>query len=226
MAIRNVFIVDNSENFFKKIDIEFKWFPGFAVSQKQKSIDDLHENFKEKYKGKNPLEISSKSRDDLGINLSAFNLMINTPKGKEYSVECAFQSSKVFENGGPYKDILYMTSRDAKKDKRLKESGKLIRFEFYNVVWELEPKTLFYDWLYINALYKKKALAAEVLKFDAFTDIEFNSMKSVNCQAGSVALFVSLSRKGLLEKAIVNPLNYKNIILTKHTDNQQMNFLD
>ncbi len=226
MAKRNVFIVDISEKFLKKVYIEFKWFPGFAISQKQKSIDSLHENFIEKYKDKKILEISSKSRDTLGIKLSAFNLMINTPKGKEYSVECAFQSSKVFETGGPYKDILYMTSREAKKDKRLRESGKLISFKFYNVQWELEPKTLFYDWLYINALYIKKDLANEVLKFDAFTDIEFNHLKSINCQARSAALFVSLSRQGLLEKAIVSQLNYKNIILNKYTDNKQMDFLE
>lgn len=40
-----------------------------------------------------------------------------------YSVECAFQSSKVFENGGAYTDLLYKTSREA-KDERLKKLWK------------------------------------------------------------------------------------------------------
>lgn len=56
--------------------------------------------------------------------------MIKTRESKSFSVETAFQGSKVFEKGGPYVDLLNGTSRDAKKDMRLKESGNLIEFLF------------------------------------------------------------------------------------------------
>lgn len=64
------------------------------------------------------------------------------------SVEPIFQSSKVFEKGGPYKDLLRKTSLEAKKDKRIKESGDLIYFDYDNRRWNLEPKTMFYDYIY------------------------------------------------------------------------------
>lgn len=212
MAIRSVFKVSNNENMYvDKIDIEFKWYPGFAVSQKQKSINELHYNYKKIYKDDNILEISSKSENELGIKLSAFNLMITTKDNRTFSVESAFQSSKKFELGGPYLDILDKNSREAKRDPRLKTSGKLIAFEFYEKVWPLEPKTLFYDWLYIRALYKHEELASQILQYDAFTDIEFNPEKSINCQANSVALFVSLSKKNLLNDAMKSISNYINI---------------
>ena len=100
------------------------------------------------------------------------------------------------------------SSCEAKKDPRLKTSGKLIAFEFYDRRWPLEPKTIFYDWLYVRALYKSKDLASEIIKYNAFTDIEFNQNKSINCQARSAALFVSLSKRNLLEYAMKGINNY------------------
>jgi hypothetical protein len=182
--------------------VEFQWSPGMAVSQKQKSIDSLHGAARQILQTGSVLEVSSKSRDPLGVALSAFNLTFTTLKhGRTFSVECAFQSSKVFEHGGPFTDMLAMTSREAKTDARLKSSGRLTEFRFFGSVWGLEPQTAFYDWLYINALKKKPDLAERLMDFCAFTDIEFNPERSINCQAYSVALFVSLCRRGLLNEA-------------------------
>lgn len=220
MAKRIVYRVDtNKDNYVDKIDVEFEWNAGFAVSQKQKNIRALHENYKKIYENDRVLEISSKSEERLGVQLSAFNLMITTQKRKKtFSVESAFQSSKKFELGGPYLDILDKNSKDAKKDIRLTTSGQLICFEFFGRAWPLEPKTLFYDWLYINALYKNKKLAKQILEYDSFTDIEFNPNKSINCQANAAALFVSLHRIGLLEKALKSPDDYKNIMTKKNNN--------
>lgn len=161
----------------------------------------LHEAIHEKYGFKNILEVSSKSQDQLGIDLSAFNLMIFDKKSnKKFSVECAFQSSKVFERGGPFIDLLDRTSREAKKDQRLKESGELLKFIFYDREWDLLPRTAFYDWLYINALNANPQYHEELSQYQAFTDIEFNPEKSINCQANSVAMFLSLKQKGLLDQ--------------------------
>ncbi len=47
---------------------------------------------------------------------------------------------------------------------------------------------------------ENEKLAAAVLEYDAFTDIEFNPDRSLNCQAKAAACFVGLCRAGLTEK--------------------------
>lgn len=209
MANRPVYVPNkNGKLEVNELMIDFTWFPGMAKSQKQKSIDSLHEEIMRK--GINPvLEISSKSKDEIGVNLSAFNLFITTKiYKKKFSVESAFQSSKVFQFNGPFTDLLDKTSREAKKDPRLKNSGKIIKFTFFNMDFPLWPRTFFYDWLYINALKQNDILAKEILQYSAFTDIEFNPKKSINCQAFSAALFVSLSYTSLLDQALESPQSF------------------
>ena len=45
-------------------------------------------------------------------------------------------------------------------------------------------------------------LAAAVETYDAFTDIEFNPEKSLNCQAAAAALYRSLVHAGRLDEAL------------------------
>jgi hypothetical protein len=185
-----------------KNDVEFQWFPGMAASQKQKSVDSLHAAALMLPDISKVLEVSSKSRDELGVALSAFNLTFTTKYNRRISVECAFQGSKVFERGGPFVDIFDMTSREAKKNERLRSSGRLTGFHFFGTDWELEPQTAFYDWLYINALKKQlPSWTEKLLEYSAFTDIEFNPERSINCQAYSVALYMSLHKRNLLDEA-------------------------
>jgi len=209
MAQRPMYIPQFKNNLLVKTEmVDFKYHAGFAAVQKQRSIDELHNSIQEKYGFVNILEISSKSKKDLGVALSAFNLMITDKTTKEtYSVECAFQSSKVFENGGAYTDLLKATSKHAKKDERLRNSGKLIGFEFRNTKWQLNPLTAFYDWLYVNALNQNVQLHDELMKYQTFTDIEFNPKKSINCQAYSIAMFVALAKRNLLGN-IRNPNDF------------------
>lgn len=224
MAERPVFLCSVKEKGFVSIqDIKFEWFPGFSVKQKQRSIESFHKNFKEKNPSSNVLEISSKSDKELGVALSAFNLMIQTRNNKEFSVETAFQASKVFEKGGPYVDLYEKTSREAKKDPRIKNSGKLLCFQYFGRKWELEPKTLFYDWLYTNALSHNEELSKEVVQYDAFTDIEFNPQKSINCQAKSLALYVSLYKAGVLEDAFSSIEKFKELAFGKQHNKKNVN---
>lgn len=203
MAERPLFIpAEEGPALVKTQYVSFQWFPGMAVSQKHKSIDSLHAAACRLPGIQRILEVSSKSRDELGVALSAFNLAFTTVKYKRtFTVECAYQSSKVFERGGPYTDILGMTSREAKKDERLRSSGRLTGFRFFGTDWALEPQTAFYDWLYINALKKLPGVAQRLLEYSAFTDIEFNPERSINCQAYAVALYLSLHKRGLIEDA-------------------------
>lgn len=212
MATRPIFSpLLGSASGVNEMMMEFQWHPGMAVVQKQKSIRELHTTAKA-HGFDRVLEISSKSEQDLGVKLSAFNLCITTrKKGNKFTVETAFQGSKVFENGGPYKDLIGMDSRAAKKDVRLKESGNIIGFEFFGQKFPNKPRTFFYDWLYINALTQNTDLAEALLDYSGFSDIEFNPKKSINCQAYSVALYISLKKNNQLEQALSSPEEFLKI---------------
>ena len=216
MAKRPVFFsTEEGKNLVEVKMVDFKWFAGMAASQKQKCIDSLHQEVQETYDGIEVLEVSSKSRLELGQSLSAFNLGFTQVKsGNFISIESAFQGSKVFENGGPFTELYLKSSLEAKQFFRDKELGVLTCFNFYGQPWELEPHTLFYDWIYINALYRDIPLANKVMDYDSFTDIEFNPKKSFNCQARSVALFVALRRTKQLAEIIGDPFLYRKLMLS------------
>lgn len=216
MANRPIFVInDNKKDFFKEVDVNFTFYSGFSVTQKAKSIQSLHENAKKEGYEK-ILEVSTKSDNKLGWQLSAFNLMVDFDNDKKISLECAFQGSKVFENNIQYKDLYFVESIKAKKDERLRKSGNIIGFEFEGDFWLNEPKTAFYDYLYIKTLYNDyKDIMNELIKYDAFSDIEFNPKKSINCQAKTCAILVSLFKLDLLDKAVSSKNNFIDIVYRK-----------
>ena len=200
-ATRPVFMVRNDRPYFNETAITFPFFPGLSAAQKKRNVVSLHESFADCFPGKPILEISSKSLQPEGEPLSAFFLKKFVPSlGKSVPVECVYQGSKVFSDGGPYTDLYTATARAAKKDERLKSSGALIGFEFEGKRFPIKPTTLFYDYIYINALLENPDLAEKALAFDAFTDIEFNPKTGIACQARSVAKFVSIKRAGLIDR--------------------------
>ena len=200
--------------------VEFHWFPGMAASQKQRSVESLHASTRTSLGAIDILEVSSKSKERLGVALSAFSLTFTTLKHRQtFTVESAFQGSKVFEHGGPFVDIFGATSRDAKRDERLRSSGRLTGFRFFGVDWELEPQTAFYDWLYINALWRQPDLAGELQGYSAFTDIEFNPTRSINCQAYSVALYVALRERRMLSEAMSSKEAFLRTVMRAETSN-------
>lgn len=214
MAEKKYFIANIEKNRVLEKSIKYSFAPGFSVVQKQKNIKEIHKNIILKEKKINKiLEVSSKSMDTIGVKLSAFNLSIKTKNGKEISVESIFQASKVFENGGPYEDLLLKSSKEAKKDERLKISGNIIGFKYNKNFWDNEPKTMFYDWVYINSLWfnieNRNILLDDILVYDIFTDVEFNHNKSINCQARSLALFILLYKNNILEKCLKNKEIFK-----------------
>lgn len=202
MVHRPIFVVGDGDGpLVMEVGVSFVWCSGFSLSQKRKSIRALHASATPKTGTNKILEVSTKSESELGRALSAFNLTFITSKQRRCTVECAYQGSKIFRFGGPYTDLYGTDSKAAKKDHRLKISGPLESFRFFGSHWPLTPRTAFYDWLYIKALLKNEELISEVLNFNAFSDIEFNPAKSVNCQARSVAMFVALHRRKLISVA-------------------------
>jgi hypothetical protein len=167
----------------------------------------LHEAAKAK--GYFPLlEVSTKSEVLLGQRLSAFNLKVKNDVAGDIALECAFQGSKVFESGGPYTDLYSVDARDARKDSRLRNSGRLVHFKFNGFIFPNEPKTAFYDWLYITAIFPHRDYLVRLKQYAGFTDIEFNPERSINCQARSCAIFVAMLDRGILQSAIQSPESF------------------
>jgi hypothetical protein len=212
MAERPIFVSrPGSKQLVEEVFLQLRWHPGFAPVQKQKNIIALHEAAA-RAGHPNVLEVSTKSDNPRGQELSAFNLKVRNEKLGDIPLECAFQGSKVFERGGPFTDLYSMDVRSARKDPRLKESGKLVAFEFDGTRWPLEPKTVFYDWLYVGCIYADRDRAQELLQYGGFSDIEFNPARSINCQARSVALFLSLMQRDELNEGAKSPSGFLRVI--------------
>jgi N-6 DNA methylase len=218
MAFRPVFVADLVKPYVTERSVEFEYHSGFSVQQKQRSVASLHRSFGVQFPDLHILEVSSKGNVELGVRLSAFNLMIQHGNRGAYSVESAFQSSKVFACGGPFVDLLEVSGREAKKDERLTKSGNLVGFRFFSREFPLNPLTYFYDWLYASALWRNRILLEQVLSYDAFTDIEYNPKRSINCQARSVAKVVGLARAGLLAEALRSPMAFLELGYTVPVD--------
>ena len=184
---------------------DFEWNSGLSASQKKKNVAALHKSIMTKY-GESTLEISTKSLEDMGRSLSAFNLKLDG-----VFIECVYQSSKVFENGGPYKDLLSVKPKEAKKDERLQTSGKLIGFDYNSMRWSLDPKTAFYDYVYVKgalSTFSVEQLKQTLDSYMWFTDIEFNPNKSLNTQARSVAILKAIIFNGD-QSVLDNPETWK-----------------
>ena len=204
MAKRPAWTIENGNVKCKEFD--FAWNGGFAVSQKRKNINALHQSIADAT-GQTALEISSKGEVELGNQLSAFNMKTNG-----VYIENVFQASKRYENGGPYLDLLDVAPKDAKRDERHKTSGKLVAFVRNGEDWPLEPKTMFYDYIYVLAVIENFGCELDINEYNWFTDIEFNPGKSINCQARAVAIY-----KLIQEKAAFNVLNDRSAWINFHT---------
>ena len=107
------------------------------------------------------------------------------------------QDSKKYELGRHYIDMLTLTPKEAKEDERHRNSGYIIAFSLNGEEWLLKSKTLFYDYIYVKTLIQNYGTNLNLSEYAWFTNIEFNSKKSINCQARSVAIYKLLQRKDM-----------------------------
>jgi len=208
MAKRPLFLPNLSFPFFRKIEVEFDWHPGFSLVQKQKSLVSLHQEAKVELGDINLLEVSSKSLNKLGHQLSAFNLPAHTTdmfynnKGP-FSLETVFQTSKVFKPNLRCTDLIGLDELEIRNKVRLRQKDELSHFKLEDEKWSLQPTGAFYNYLYIRSLFRHQKLCYSLEKYEGFTDIEFNPTKSFNCQAESVSQFLGMKRSGIdLEDAL------------------------
>ena len=215
MTERSVFVSKTEYPFVEEIKVKCEWFGGFALSQKRKCEIGLHKNFLRVYPNEKILEISLASTNPLGKKLSAMNLkkkvcVVDNEKKRLgiTSVESAFQSSRVYIDGdtqiGPFHNYLMVPGKESKKGvKELSQGMHSYKYEFEEEIFYAPNYhiSLFYDYLYLNALLEdeNKDTMIELISggYSAFSDL---ATVSLNSQARSCAIFIGLYRAGLLDK--------------------------
>jgi len=201
MASRPVFLPNyHGKTLVEERSFDFFWASGFSEVQKKKNVVSLH-HMAMNNGIKRILEISSKSEKELGQKLSAFSLKIEID-GKPYPLESVYQGSKVFEASGPFPEIFHFKPREAKRFIRENSQTRIIGFKLEGTEYPLSPKNAFYDWLYIRSLAMHSDWIKRKVDYDAFTDIEFNPAKQVNCQARAFAEYLSLIARDELQPAV------------------------
>jgi len=130
-----------------------------------------------------------------GVSLSAFNLMLpfSDKPDKAIAVEVLYQGCKCFD-GKPRSDSdrFDLDSRSARARAANLDAQQVFTGWYYKDSFAgLSSGTMFYDLLYLTALIYNEDLLKVLLRYDCFTDIEFNPKKSFACQARTAALAVS-----------------------------------
>ncbi|MBD3665891.1 DarT1-associated NADAR antitoxin family protein [Sulfitobacter aestuariivivens] len=217
MATRPIFIPRGKRGpLVETLPIEIRWHGGFAASQKQKNIAELHR--KAATHGYQPvLEVSTKSTLEVGRRLSAFNLKIKV-FGQMKCLESVYQGSKVFSESGQHEELTDLNPFEAKKKVRELGKGKIVSFFFEGYEYQTEPKNAFYDWLYLRAITPHEEWIRENLDFVAYSDIEFNPTKSINCQGRAVAVFHALSMRGSTLKCVENFEVFRRMLMLSQKD--------
>lgn len=182
-----------------EIPVRFLWTRGTAAEVKARNVAALHAAARSRG-FECLLEASTKSPLDIGRRLSAFNLVLRVGD-RDASLESAYQASKVFADDGPFADLIDRPAVEAKRDRRLRASGALISFAHAGERFPVKPKTVFYDWLYLQAARRCPDLIEAAAAFGGYTDIEFDPARSVNCQARALATIVGLMHRGQLDLA-------------------------
>lgn len=196
----------NEEKIFDEEIVAFTYIKEMAFSQKVKNVLSFHSSIQEQFPTARILEVSTKSSNPLGVTLSAFNLMLD---GR--SVESIYHSSKVFSDGTCFDFLRDYEPRDTKRFIREHGGSQLKCYQFDGREVPLEPKTLFYDFIYIKALLQNPMISKHLKDYDLFTDIEFNEKKGLNCQARACAIYSYMLRTGTVEKYIASMETFKDM---------------
>ena len=207
MATKMCFRV-NEEKVFDEEIVSFTYIKGMAFSQKVKNALSFYSSIQQQFPNARILEISTKSSSELGVALSAFNLLLN---GRP--VESVYHSSKVFTDGTCYDFLIDYSPRDAKRFVRenRKGEGELKCYRYNGEDIPLSPRTLFYDYIYIKALMQIPELSDSLRDYDIFTDIEFNEKKGVNCQARACAIYSYMLRSNSVEKYMTSMKTFEHV---------------
>ena len=123
-------------------------------------------------------------------------------KTNSAAFDVVYQASRVCERGGPFPELLRKRPYEARKSSNRLESGRCIGYRWDKKNIPANPEILFYTWLFLWTLKKQPELGDRLMEYDIFTDIRFFPLKATSCLARASAIYVSLRRRGELEKAL------------------------
>lgn len=210
MAKRFVYVPLPRAPYVKAVEVTFRWEPGMAMSQRQKSSANFHEVLRKINPNARVLECSRAGLVELGVSLSAFNLPYF--EGEGMTVENVYQGSKVFKPKSTGEEIwlnnLYrVDSMQAKSEPLLTDKNyKLVEFRLLDEqnIFEPNPRYAFYNYIYIKSLmaFVTREMVEELAGYQAFTDtmLKWHDGKVTSCQAHATAQFVGMLKCGVLEE--------------------------
>ena len=185
MAERNFWTIVNGR--IAKGLISFHWEPGISTAQKRRSCVNLHSAL-DFHCDLHALDISSASTEELGVALSAFNL-----EWKGIPIECWYQGSKVYSDGKLNHHLYKVTSLDAKLAS--KNKGPVTAFNLQGREFPTDPRTVFYDYLYLLGMCDTYGHDLDLSKYDCFTDVQ--AVIDIDaCQARAVCMYKLLQQQG------------------------------
>ena len=197
MAVRKVYLSLAEFPYAKEISVTFPWSNG----SKHQNIQAILDTFHDVYPEVPALEISLASSQPEGVAAAAMKLPFHLEGlAQDVPVGIVYEASKVFENGGPYTDLLQCSRQKVRKDVRLQQSGRCIRYRLAETDFPVEPHPYaFFNWLYGCALRQAPEKAEGVLKFGAFSDLDLgSSKKDRNSPARAAAVYAGLAAAGKL----------------------------
>ena len=138
------------------------------------------------------LEISSRSSDRLGRELSAMNLpAAGDPHGR--TVEAVYQAAKCYGDGGPDTHVAGSRYEAKRRDRERRRQGPLAGFRHEGRQWPPETGSAFYDWLWTRSALRHcgDGVIERLQHYDGFTD-QFHRPGGLACQAKAAAILAGM----------------------------------
>ena len=138
------------------------------------------------------LEISSRSSDRLGRDLSAMNLPADDDlHGRP--VEAVYQAAKCYGDGGPDMHLSRSGYEAKRHDRERRRQGPLAGFRHECRQWPPETGSAFYDWLWTRSALRHcgHGVVERLQRYDGFTD-QFHRPGAVACQAKTAAIVAGM----------------------------------
>jgi hypothetical protein len=198
MATRTICFPISGYPYCKEQPVTFTWIKG----SKRQNIRAVHDAVHTTDPDFSILEVSSASVQPEGEAVSSLRLLLHLDSvAQDVPISTVFEAAKVFEHGGPFTDLLTCEPPKVHKDTRLRTNGALLRYSLEGNEYPIEPyPDSFFEWLYCRALKQFPEKAAQLSRYNAFSDIAAaaDSKKYYGDSSRAAAIYVGLAAAGKL----------------------------
>ena len=196
MATRTICFPISGYPYCREQPVTFTWIKG----SKRQNIRAVHDAVHTTDPDVSILEVSSASVQPEGEAVSSLRLLLHLDSvAQDVPISTVFEAAKVFEHGGPFADLLTCEPPKVHKDTRLRTSGELLRYSLEESEYPTEPyPNSFFEWLYYRALKQSPEKAAQLSRYNAFSDIAAaaDSKKYYGDSSRAAAIYVGLAAAG------------------------------